>query len=112
MRKQITKRTVDALQPGSRDVYLWDTEIPGFGLKVTPHGSRIYLLKYERAGRQRRYRIGLHGADLTPDQARERARRLRTQVADGGDPFAERERERGVPRVAEFAEIYMAEHAA
>jgi integrase len=112
MRKQITKRTVDALQPGSHDVYLWDTEIPGFGLKLTPRGSRIYLLKYEHAGRQRRYRLGLHGADFTPDQARERARRLRTQVADGGDPFAERERERGVPTMAEYAEIYMTEHAA
>jgi integrase len=111
MRERITKRSVEALQPATTDVYLWDTEIPGLGCKLTPQGSRIYLLKYRHAGRQRRYRLGIHGIDFTAEQARERARRLKTQIADGFDPHAERERERGVPTVAEYAEAYMAEYA-
>ncbi|HZU65191.1 MAG TPA: hypothetical protein VFF98_16000 [Novosphingobium sp.] len=36
----ITKRTVDAAQPGTRDSFLWDDEIAGFGLKITPAGGR------------------------------------------------------------------------
>jgi hypothetical protein len=46
MRAKITKRKVDELQPGERDVFLWDTELPGFGCKVTPKGSRVYVLQY------------------------------------------------------------------
>jgi hypothetical protein len=31
MRAKITRRKVDELQTGERDVFLWDTELPGFG---------------------------------------------------------------------------------
>jgi hypothetical protein len=61
------------MQSSTGDVYLWDTEIPGFACKLTPKGARIYLLRYRHAGRQRRYRLGVHGVDFTADQARERA---------------------------------------
>ncbi len=37
---RITKRSVDALEPGDRDKLLWDTDTPGFGLKVTTAGTR------------------------------------------------------------------------
>lgn len=112
MRGRITKRSVEAVQPATgRDTFLFDTEIAGFAVKVTPEGSRIYLLQYEHAGRKRRYRIGRHG-ELTAEEARDRARRLRVQVADGIDPFAERARDRAIPNVADLGERYMAEHAA
>jgi len=48
MRDKITKRSVDAIKPSLRDSFLWDTEIPGFGCKVTPKGARIYILQYGR----------------------------------------------------------------
>lgn len=84
----ITKRAVDAIKPAGVDQYLWDDAIPGFGLKVTPGGSKVYLLKYRMGGRDaatRRYTIGKHGA-LTPDQARKRAGQLARMVAEGIDP--------------------------
>ncbi len=34
----LTKRTVDAAKPAAREYVLWDTDIKGFGLKVTPAG--------------------------------------------------------------------------
>ena len=109
---RITKRSVEALQPKSgKDVYLFDAEIAGFAVKCTPEGSCIYLLQYEVAGRKRRYRIGRHG-ELTAEEARDRARRLRVQVSDGVDVFAERQRQRAIPTVAELGECYMVEHAA
>ena len=48
MRGKLTKRSVEALKPDARDSFLWDTEIRGFGCKVTPKGGRIYLLQYGR----------------------------------------------------------------
>ena len=32
---KITKRTVEAIKPVERDTILWDTELKGFGCKVT-----------------------------------------------------------------------------
>lgn len=112
MRAKISKRSVDAVQPvPGRDVLLFDTEIAGFAVKITPGGARIYLLQYEITGRKRRFRIGRHG-ELTAEEARVRARRLRVQIADGIDPFADRLRDQEIPNVAALGERYMAEHAA
>jgi hypothetical protein len=92
---QITKRTVDAAQPGPGDLFIWDTKVPGFGLKVTPAGSKVYVFQYRmanpgaaRAVSARRMNIGKHGA-MTPDQARARAVELAAIVKLGTDPQQE-----------------------
>ncbi len=112
MKGKITKRSVDSIAPGSRDVFLWDTEIPGFGVKVTPGGKRVYVLQYTFGDRTRRYTIGQHGVDVTADEARREARRLRGHVAEGNDPADESAAMRAVPTLAEFATRYLTEHAA
>ncbi len=88
----ISKRTVDAAQAGSRDEFLWDNDVKGFGLKVTPAGGKIYVFQYRvaRPGETantpaRRYTIGKHG-NLTPEQARARAKELAVLVVTGIDP--------------------------
>ncbi|HIQ19296.1 MAG TPA: DUF4102 domain-containing protein [Novosphingobium capsulatum] len=84
----ITKRAVDAMKAGPRDAFLWDADLPGFGVKVTPAGARVYLFQYRIGGRgapTRRYTIGKHGP-LTPDQARTRAKALAHMVEQGTDP--------------------------
>lgn len=92
----ITKRTVDAAKPGKAEFVIWDDggreTVKGFGLKVTPAGGKVYLYQYRiaRPGKAaqttpRKYTIGKHG-DLTPDQARDRARDLAAMVAQGIDP--------------------------
>jgi integrase len=90
---KITKRAVDAVQAGQRDEFLWDTDLTGFGLKVSPAGGKTYIFQYRlarpgeaRSTAPRRYTIGRHGA-LAPDQARELAHKLAAMVATGIDPF-------------------------
>ena len=88
----ISKRTVDAATPASKDVILWDEKLPGFGLKVTPAGGKTYLYRFRlaRPGEAERtapskYSIGKHG-ELTPEQARKRAQELAALVAQGINP--------------------------
>ena len=88
----ITKRLVDAVQPGRADQFIWDDEISGFGLKVTPSGGKVYVFQYRLAPpgeasrtSPTRYTIGRHGA-LTPEQARKSALALAALVANGVDP--------------------------
>ena len=112
MKAKLTKRTVEAVPSGERDVLVWDTDIPGFGLKVTPKAARVYVLKYSRRNRSKWVTIGRHGdGGLTADQARREAEILRGVVRDGGDPAAERARQRAIPTMQGLAERYMAEHA-
>ena len=111
MKIKLTKRSVESARPGAHDLFLWDTEVSGFGCKVTPRGRRVFILQYWANGRARRVTLGRYGSDLTADQARTKARRLRGQVADGGDPAADRAEARLMPTLATFAERYLAEHA-
>ena len=112
MKIKLTKRSIDAAKPGARDLFLWDTEAAGFGCKVTPKGRRVFILQYWANGRAHRVTLGRYGSELTVDQARIKSRRLRGQVADGGDPAGARAQARAMPTVTQFAERYLQEYAA
>src|SRR5437899_11765900 len=93
MADKITKRSVDAEQPGTKDRFVFDNEVKGFGLKITPAGKKVYILQYRMGGRgspTKRYTIGVHGVDKTPEQARVDAIRLRGQIRDHVDPASEK----------------------
>jgi integrase len=109
---RLTKSRVEAIEPTERDRLVWDAEIPGFGVKITPKGARIYVLQYSRRNRSRRVTIGRHGVGgLTADQARKEAEILRGTLRAGGDPAGDRARDRSIPTMRALAERYMSEHA-
>ena len=108
----ITKRAVDAAKARSADTYLWDRELPGFGLKITPTGRKVYLVQYRlggRKGRTRRITIGTHG-ELTPNAARVEAKRLLGQIATGQDPADARDKRKSDKSLAVVLDQFMAEH--
>lgn len=111
MKAKISKRVVEAIEPGPRDVFLWDSEMPGFGCKITPKGRRIYVFQYDKHGKTWRMTIGRHGIDKTAEEARQKARGLWGDLAEGGHPALERKQARSAPTLAEFAERYLEEHA-
>ena len=43
---KLTKTAVDAATPKDREYELHDTIVPGFMLKVTPFGGKIFMLAY------------------------------------------------------------------
>lgn len=94
-RIKLTKRAVDALAPTDKDQVVFDADLSGFGLKITPSGRKVFLVQYRfppgRAGRIRRYTIGAYGESLTPDQARGIAVQVKGKLAAGIDPVSERE---------------------
>jgi integrase len=105
---KITKRTVDAMTAAPKQQMLWDEDLSGFGLKVSPAGNKVYLVQYRMGGRgspTRRYTIGTHGNPWTPAGAREEAERVLRLVRQGTDPVeqkAEGERKRKLASALAF----------
>lgn len=114
--ERITKRTVDAAKPGERLYRIWDSEVKGFGLRVTPAGVKSYILAYRggeggRSAPKQEFTIGRHGV-LTPDEARDKAVKLLSRIRDGENPQSARIKTRAEMTVAELCELYLAEGAA
>ena len=112
-RRRITKRLVDCLQATGRDYIVWDGELPSFGVRVRPSGSRSYVVQY-RAGRGRKApsrRITIATpSKLTPEEARGIAKGIIGDVARNDDPAADRTRKRREMTVREVAALYLADH--
>lgn len=108
---KLTKRIVDSEvpDPNGRHVILWDSEVKGFGLRVTT-GAKSYILNYRTAeGRYRRYTIGKHGSPWTCEEARNRAIDLLFGLSRGIDPLDSKAEARAALTVKELAELYLAE---
>ena len=103
---KLTKRTVDAAGVREKDYFIWDDDLPGFGLRVFASGKRSYLLQYRAAGRTRRYTIGLHGV-WTPEMARQEAKVQLGRVAKGDNPAEERQLDHQAITVKELCQLYL-----
>lgn len=109
----VTKRAVDAAEPGERDRFLWDGEVKGFGLKVTPAGGKVYLVQYRTGGRgspTKRVTIGRHGAPWTPEMARREAKCILGEVAAGRDPGLLRRADKASFTMAAMVQAFITEH--
>jgi integrase len=92
-------------------VTIWCDRLPGFGVRVSPSGSRSYVIRYRTAaGTERLLTIGKVEV-LHPDEAREMARDKFKEVAQGMDPKADRDKLRDAPSVVDLAGRFLAEHA-
>jgi integrase len=110
---KLTKRVIDAAvyqgNGQSRHV-LWDSEIPGLGVRLYPAGAKGFVLSYRVHGRKRLMVLGAYGV-LTLDQARREARKLLVAVEAGGDPLNDRWKESKGQTVRELCLAYLERHA-
>jgi integrase len=98
-----------AIPPARGRAMLWDGDVKGFALRVTPGGAKSFVLDYRAEGRQRRITIGQY-PDWTVQAARKTAKDLKREVNHGRDPMGERHAERDAPTVQELWERYQLEH--
>jgi len=91
-RIKLTKSAIDALPTPKADVVYWDAGLPGFGVKVTPKGRKVFIVLYRTGGagsRLRKYTIGPYGR-VTLHHARIAAQKVLAAKLDGRDPAAEK----------------------
>ncbi len=79
-RINLTKRLVDSLTGTGTELFFWDAELIGFGVRVTAAGVRSYVAKYRLAhGQSRRITIGRVGA-VIHEEARTKARKILSEA--------------------------------
>jgi hypothetical protein len=50
-RIRMTNNAIDSLRPTPEsDVVYWDAGCPGFGVKVTPKGRKVFIVLYRTGG--------------------------------------------------------------
>lgn len=93
---KLNNRNINALEPPSptsdgkpTQAFYRDTELTGFGLKVTSAGTKVYIVETRIQGRSKRMALGRHGA-LTPVQARQRAQVILGEIAQGKNPIEDK----------------------
>lgn len=108
---KLTKTLIDNAASTGKDTWIWDTEVPGFGLRIQPSGRKTFFIRYRnRLGTQRKYKIG-RACDMTVDQARLMARKHFVAIADGADPAVARDAYRDAPTIQDLRDRYMREWA-
>lgn len=84
------RSVVDAIRPKAERYFVWDANVPGFGIDVRAGGTRTWVLFYRVLGVQRRVRIGR--VDTMPYAiAEKKVRAYLTAIDNDRDPFLERE---------------------
>lgn len=100
---RLTKTLVDRAEAGSRT---WDSEVPGFGLRVTDAGTKSFIFQFRsRTNEQGRMVIGRYPS-MTVEQARRAAREHRVAVDQGGNPSRERQGTRSATTLRDLATYY------
>src|ERR1019366_8663550 len=114
-RVKLTKNSIDSLPTSASDTIYWDVGCPGFGVKVTPKGRKVFVVLYRTGGagsKLCKYTIGPYGR-VTLHQARVAAQKVFAAKLEGRDLAAEkREARRRVvaDRVDDLLETFIAQH--
>ncbi|HQS84489.1 MAG TPA: tyrosine-type recombinase/integrase [Alphaproteobacteria bacterium] len=109
---KITKRLVESIEPDpSKRLFLWDTEITGFCLRVYPTGRKTYFLQFRNHHHTtRKIKIGVHG-NITAEQARAVAVQLSLEISSGKDPSIAELDVSSVHTIAALTHEYLELHA-
>ena len=110
---RLTKSVCDAADALGARRTLWDSDLPGFGLRIGQTGVKTWVVKYRVNGSSRNspgkwMTLGGYHA-LDPVQARAAAKKVLAEARLGQDPSSALAAKRLQKTVAEVVELYAAE---
>jgi integrase len=107
---KLSKLIADRAAPGAARYVLWDSELAGFGLRVTPAGAKSWVVKYRADGGGRTapirwLTIGAYPA-VPAQQARDAASKALAAALLGQDPAGDASAKRKEMRVVDLVDLY------
>ena len=94
-----------------KDTVFWDGELTGFGVRVYPTGSKVYIAQARGPEGPKRVAVGRHGV-INADEARKRAAHIIARIKAGEEAVPEPMKPAGGPTVAQLCARYMEEYVA
>ena len=101
--RAVAKLTVE------KDTVFWDEELTGFGVRVYPTGSKVYIAQARGPEGPKRVAVGRHGV-IHAEEARKRAALIIARVKAGDEAVPEPMKQACGPTVAELAARYLTEY--
>jgi integrase len=89
MTRRLTQALVDTAPVTGRDYLVFDNQIRGLGLRITPTGNKIFVAQTRVSGVKRRITVG-YASDMSLAKARQEARQTLAAMHAGVDPTADR----------------------
>jgi hypothetical protein len=88
---KLTFDTIRAIAPvpPKTEIIVFDDDVPGFGVRASMSGSKVFVVQYSIGNKQRRMSLGKIEM-LEVDTARQKAKQILTGVRMGQDPAGER----------------------
>lgn len=110
-RQKLTKTLIAALEAREKEYAVWDSECPGFGVRVFPTGTKSYFVSYrDERRRAKRQTLGSTAAKSV-SLVRNEARQALADIGRHVNPFDERKRLNRIPLLRDFWSVYLEEHA-
>ena len=106
--KTISNRAVGKLVV-QKDTVFWDKELTGFGVRVYPTGSKVYVAQARGPEGPKRVAVGRHGV-INADEARKRAAHVIARIKAGEEAVPKPMKPVGGPTVNEVCARYMEEY--
>ena len=104
---KLSKRTIDRLTVDRASVVFWDSELPGFGIRVHATGRKLFVAQARTpGGLPKRATVGRY-EDIDAEEARLKAAAMIDRIRRGRDPAPTAPEE---PTVADLAERFMTAH--
>lgn len=94
-------------ESGRRKTDYYSDALPGFVLECRATGGKTFYQRYQDPnGRQRQIKIAAYG-DVTFEQAKKVAQKIRSEAVLGGDPAAEKAKTKAIPLYSELASQHL-----
>ncbi|AIF81393.1 hypothetical protein I862_04165 [endosymbiont of Acanthamoeba sp. UWC8] len=103
---KLTKTVIEQAEVKEKPYFIFDTQVPGFCVRISQKGKRHYYLQYMVKKSVKRLALGQHGI-ITVEKARDKAITMLAKVKDGGDPQAEKAQRAKEINIREFSTQYL-----
>ena len=106
----LTERIIRDTRPAQKTRILWDNQVKGLGVRITPTGLKAYVLDYRMDGRRHRAVLA-RASEISLREARKRAGAELVRIRAGeSDPLTRRREARIALTVNEGLDRFFAEH--
>jgi integrase len=107
---KLTKRIIDSLVCEKDWDVRWDSELPGFGVRLYSGGKKSFVLSYRLMGQKKLMVIGNYGI-LTVDEAKNMAKLKLADLIQGKDPALDKNKLSKNRTMTDFSNQYIENYA-